>query len=322
MAKALVFVEHKNGKIKSSSLELLRFAKSGGLEVVAVAFGPQASSLAAEAGQNGAANLVVTESAELQNYNPEGYGKAFSEIIKNQNPTCVLGSSSVLGKDLFARVGGLLKCGVATDCVAVTFEGNNVKARRPLYSGKATASIEFKNSSTALVLVRPNVLEPRTVTPGGPATVTQSALQLSSLKTLVKQVVQGTSNKLDLSEANIIVSAGRGIKGPENFKVIEELAASLGASVGASRAVVDAGWAPHSMQVGQTGKTVSPTLYIAIGISGAIQHLAGMSSSKVIVAVNKDKEAPIFQKATYGLVGDLFEIVPLMTQEFKKLLHS
>jgi electron transfer flavoprotein alpha subunit len=190
-----------------------------------------------------------------------------------------------------------------------------------MYAGKVSAEVEFKNSPVKIILMRPNSLPEGKATAGKTATVVDVAAPTLDLKALVKEVVKGASSKIDLTEANVIVSAGRGIKGPENFKILEDLAATLGGAVGASRAVVDAGWASHDMQVGQTGKTVSPTLYIACGISGAIQHLAGMSSSKVIVAINKDKEAPIFQKATYGIVGDLFEVVPLLTQEFKKLLQ-
>ena len=190
-----------------------------------------------------------------------------------------------------------------------------------MYAGKCTAGVEFKSSDTKMVLMRPNQL-PVGAPEGKKSTqVKDVAAPAVDLKTLVKQVVKGASAKLDLSEANIIVSGGRGMKEPANFKMLEELADVLGATVGASRAVVDAGWVPHGMQVGQTGKTVAPTLYIAAGISGAIQHLAGMSGSKVIVAINKDPNAPIFQKATYGIVGDALEIVPLLTAEFKKLIH-
>jgi electron transfer flavoprotein alpha subunit len=192
--------------------------------------------------------------------------------------------------------------------------------RRSLYSGKCSASVNFKNCATKLVLMKQNqlpILSPDTTRTGEVVTVT---LPSSDLRTLVKEVVMGTSEKLDLTEANIIVSGGRGLREPGNFSLLEALADTLGASVGASRAVVDAGWVPHGMQVGQTGKTVNPSLYIAVGISGAIQHMAGIMGSKVIVAINKDPEAPIFQKATFGIVGDLFEVVPQLTAEFKRTL--
>jgi electron transfer flavoprotein alpha subunit len=180
--------------------------------------------------------------------------------------------------------------------------------------------VDFLNSSTKIILMRANQL-PVGEPASGQAEIKKLTLSPADLKTRIKEIVKGASEKLDLTEANIIVAGGRGMKGPEHFKLLEELAAVLGATVGASRAVVDAGWVPHGMQVGQTGKTVAPTLYIACGISGAIQHLAGMSGSKVIVAINTDADAPIFQKATYGIVGDVFDVVPALTAEFKTLLQ-
>jgi electron transfer flavoprotein alpha subunit len=243
-------------------------------------------------------------------------------LVREKKPAILLASATSTGKDLFPRVGAASGCGVASDCVSLAISGDNVTVRRPMYAGKCSAQASFQNSATKIVLMRPNSLDAASPQTGKSAEIAELPEPPKDLKTIVKEVVAGTAGKLDLTEANIIVSGGRGLKGPENFKLLEELAGVLGAAVGASRAVVDAGWVPHDMQVGQTGKTVSPTLYIAVGISGAIQHLAGMSSSKVIVAINKDKEAPIFQKATYGIVGDLFEVVPLLTAEFKKLLKD
>lgn len=245
-----------------------------------------------------------------------------SALINEKHPILVLASSTVLAKDLFPRVGGATGCGVATDCTSLSINNSLASARRPMFAGKITAGVTFQNSPTQIILMRPNALKAGEPQSGKKAEVVELPAAPKDLKTLVKEVVAGTSNKLDLTEANIIIAGGRGLKEASNFKFLEDLAATLGATVGASRAVVDAGWVPHDMQVGQTGKTVSPTLYIAVGISGAIQHLAGMSSSKVIVAINKDKDAPIFQRATYGLVGDLFEILPLLNQEFKNLLHE
>ncbi|MDZ4677274.1 MAG: electron transfer flavoprotein subunit alpha/FixB family protein [Oligoflexia bacterium] len=322
MANILVFVEHKEGKIKKSSAELLAAAKKAGATVQALALGPGSKALSLEAGSFGATTLFACEADVLKNYNPEAYAAVVSQVIKEKTPAIVLASATVLGKDLFPSVGGRVGCGVASDCVTLTINGADVSAKRPMYAGKVTADVVFSNSPTKILLMRPNALEAGKPEAGKSAEVIEVPAPPTDLKTIIKEVVKGTSNKLDLTEANIIVSGGRGLKGPENFKLLEELASTLGATVGASRAVVDAGWVPHDMQVGQTGKTVSPTLYIAVGISGAIQHLAGMSSSKVIVAINKDKEAPIFQKATYGIVGDLFEILPALTAEFKKLLKD
>lgn len=322
MAKVSVFVEHKDGKIKKSSLELICAAKKSGAEVSAVAFGSGAKQLADELGSYGVGNLFACSSESLNHYNPEGYSAVLATHFKETAPNIVLASATSTGKDLLPRVAALLDCGAASDCTSLEISGENVSARRPLYAGKVSAEVVFQNSPTKIVIMRPNALPVNAPAGGGAAKVQELPAPTAQLRTTVKSIVAGKSNRPDLIEAGTIVSAGRGIKEPANLKIVEELANSLHASLGASRAVVDAGWAPHEMQVGQTGKTVSPQLYIAVGISGAIQHLAGMSSSKVIVAINKDKDAPIFQKCTYGLVGDLFEIVPALTQEFKKLLKE
>jgi electron transfer flavoprotein alpha subunit len=320
MAEILVFVEHKDGKLKKSAQELLSAAKKSGLAVSAAALGDGASSLAGAVGEYGATHLYAGEGNSLKFYNPEGYGAVLATLIKEKKFSIVLAAATSLGKDLFPRIAAATNSGLASDCTQLTLNGDAVAARRPLYAGKASAEVEFSND-TKMVLVRPNALPVSPAESGKSAQVTALSAPTKDLKTVVKEIVKGTVGKVDLTEANIIVSGGRGMKGPEHFKLLEDLAAVLGAAVGASRAVVDAGWVPHDMQVGQTGKTVSPSLYIACGISGAIQHLAGMSSSKVIVAINKDKEAPIFQKATYGIVGDVFEVIPLLTAEFKKILQ-
>lgn len=322
MANILVFVEHKSGKAKNSSLELVGAAKKSGGQVWAVALGPQSQGLAQELGTYGVSQVYFCQADALKHYNPEAYSLVLGGLIKEKHPEIVLASATVLAKDLFPRIGGLVDSGVATDCTSLEIKGAEVTARRPMYAGKISAEVTFQNSTSKIVLMRPNALPLPKPEGSAAAQATELPAPPADLKSLVKEVKAGEGTKLDLTEANVIVSGGRGIKEPGNFKILNELAEALGASVGASRAVVDAGWAPHDMQVGQTGKTVSPSLYIACGISGAIQHLAGMSSSKVIVAINKDKEAPIFQKATYGLVGDLFEIVPALTAEFKKVLKE
>jgi electron transfer flavoprotein alpha subunit len=318
----LVFVEHRDGKLKKAAIELLTAAKASGATVSAMALGQGSSALAEAVGGFGATTLFTCEADSLKNYNPEAFSAVVSKVISEKKPGVVLAAATSTGKDLFPRVAAATAAGMASECTSLTIQGDNVVARRPMYAGKVSAEVEFKNCETKIILMRPNSLPSSTPEAGKSAQVVQMPPPPADIKTLVREVVKATAGKLDLTEANIIVSAGRGIKGPENFKLLQELADVLGAAVGASRAVVDAGWAPHDMQVGQTGKTVSPTLYIAVGISGAIQHLAGMSSSKVIVAINKDKEAPIFQKATYGIVGDLFEIIPAMTAEFKKVIKD
>ena len=319
MSKVLVFVETSKGAIKRSSLELLGAAQKSGQTVAAALFGAS-SALAGECGNYGASEVHVMKDSTLDAYNPETFTTAATEIIQKSGATVVLASASTMGRDLFPRFAARLNTGIASDCTEIQFAGTQVHVKKPLYAGKCFAKVGFENSPVQIVLMRANQL-PIPSAGAGTASVVEHALPAKSIATLVKEIVKGTSEKLDLTEANIIVSGGRGLKEAANFKMLNELADVLGATVGASRAVVDAGWVSHGMQVGQTGKTVAPTLYIAVGISGAIQHLAGMSGSKVIVAINNDPNAPIFQKATYGLVGDAFDIVPKLTEEFKKALH-
>lgn len=321
MSNVLVFAEFANGQLKKGTLELLSAARKSGLKIQALALGSGAKGLADQLGKEGVDQVFAADDAKLDQYNPELYAEVVSSVLSAQKPAVVLASSTMLARDLFPRVAAHLNVGVTSDCTELEISpAGEVKARRPMYSGKCTAEVSFENSPTKIVLMRPNQLTVTPATAGKTPAVEAVMLPAKDLKTLVKEIVKGTSGKLDLTEANIIVSGGRGLKDAAGFKIVEDLANVLGATAGASRAIVDAGWVPHTMQVGQTGKTVAPTLYIAIGISGAIQHLAGMSGSKVIVAINKDANAPIFQKATYGIVGDAFEIVPALTEEFKKLL--
>ena len=322
MANILVFTEFANGQLKKTALELLSAARQSGLRVQAVALGAGAKSLTAQMGKEGVDDFFVADHASLTQYNPELFADVVGGLISTKKPAVVLASSTTLARDLFPRIAARIGTGVASDCTEITISNNgDVAARRPMYSGKCTAEVSFESSPTKIVLMRPNQLTVTAASAAKTPAVEELSVATKDLATIVKEIVQGTSGKLDLTEANIIVSGGRGMKEASNFKMLEDLADVLGATVGASRAVVDAGWVSHSMQVGQTGKTVAPSLYIAAGISGAIQHLAGISASKVIVAINKDANAPIFQKATYGIVGDALEIVPLLTAEFKKLLQ-
>ncbi len=323
MASVLVFTEFaQSGQIKKSTLELFSAARKSGLKILAIALGTGAKSLTGALGKEGVDEALLGEDAVFDRYNPELFTDVVSSLLTAKKPSVVLASSSSLARDLFPRVAARIGTGAIGDCTELEIANSgDVKVRRPMYAGKCTAEASFENSAIKIVLMRPNQL---TVQPSSGAktpTIEDVKAPGKDLRTTIKDVVKGATGKLDLTEANVIVSGGRGMKEPANFKILEELAEVLGATVGASRAVVDAGWVPHNMQVGQTGKTVAPSLYIACGISGAIQHLAGMSGSKVIVAINKDPNAPIFQKATYGIVGDVFEVVPLLTQEFKKLLH-
>lgn len=321
MGKILVFAEHNNGTLKRSSQELLQAAAASGNTVAAVIFGSAAGNAVDALAHNGANEVHIIKDAALDSYNPEAFAANVTTIVKTVNPSIILASASATGRDLFPKVAAKLDAGLASDCISMQISEDNITAVKPMYSGKCFATVNFQNSTTKIVLMRANQLPVNNPDTGKTATVTEHTNIAKDLKTLIKEIVKGTSEKLDLTEANIIVGGGRGLKEAGNFQLLNDLADVLGATVGASRAVVDAGWVGHGMQIGQTGKTVAPSLYIAVGISGAIQHLAGMSGSKVIVAINNDPNAPIFQKATYGIVGDALEILPKLTEEFKKALH-
>jgi electron transfer flavoprotein alpha subunit len=319
MAKVFVIAEHRDGRLKKSTFELLGASSAAGNETHAILLGDAVESLAKELGQYGAAKVHLGQNAALKFYTAEAYTQAITQILKSASPDIVLASHSPTGRDLMPHVAAKLGVGLASDCTQLTFEGTNIKVRRPVYAGKATAEVEFIGGGPRLATIRPNALGAPKADAGKTAEVVNVAVDLAGLKTKVTEVVKGQSGRPDVTEASIVVSGGRALKSADNFKILEELADTLGAAVGASRAAVDAGFRPHRDQVGQTGKVVSPALYIACGISGAIQHLAGMRTSKVIVAINTDPEAPIFQLADYGVVGDLFQLVPLLKEEFKKI---
>lgn len=322
MAKIFVFLEANQSDLKKGSVELLSAAQSAGSEIVAGAIGSGIKTAASKAAHYGAGTVFLCEGDSMGTYNPEGYADVLVTMIKESGASTVLASASALSRDLMPRVAARLESGLASDCTKLEIKGDQVSVRRPLYAGKCSAEVEFVDSAYKFVLMRPNQLPVGKADAGKSASVRDFPAPAPSGKIKNTGVTKGQSTKADLTEANVIVSGGRGVQSADNFKILEDLANVLGATVGASRAVADAGWVPHSMQVGQTGKTVAPSLYIAAGISGAIQHLAGMSGSKVIVAINKDPDAPIFQKATYGIVGDLFEVVPKLTEEFKKVVTN
>ncbi|MFZ5648222.1 MAG: electron transfer flavoprotein subunit alpha/FixB family protein [Bacillota bacterium] len=325
MAKGIwVFVEQRDGKIKKVTYELLsagrKVADSLGEELCAVLPGKGVAGLAAALGEYGADKVFVLESDALEKYTTDGYANAVADLAKQNEPTAILMGCTITGRDLAAQVAQKLGTGLMTDCVDMALENGQLVFTRPIYAGKAFVKAACPEARPVMATIRPNVLAVDGTQPGRAAEVVSAAANAGDIRQIIKDVVLQISSRPELTEADIIVSGGRGMKGPENFKLLEDLADVLGAAVGASRAAVDAGWKSHSFQVGQTGKTVSPVLYVACGISGAIQHLAGMSSSKCIVAVNKDPEANIFKVADYGIVGDLFEVVPLLTEEFKKIM--
>ncbi len=317
MAKALVFLENANGKIKKSSFELTEWCKKNSVEFDSVFIGELSDEDLNQAGQMGVQSLTVFETDST--YNPMSWSKALSNLASKGSYNFVLGSSSVLGTDLFSRASVYANGDFASDCTDLKLEGEKITPRKPLYAGKCSCAVELNGEGPKFVLMRANQLPSGTET-GGSCSVSKENLPEGHPNFKVLPKISGNNDKVDLTEANIIVSGGRGLKEASNFKLLDDLANVLGATVGASRAVTDDGWVPHSMQVGQTGKTVAPSLYIACGISGAVQHLAGMSGSKVIVAINNDADAPIFKKSTYGIVGDLFEVVPKLTEELKKVL--
>ena len=319
MPGIVTFAEHRDGKLRRSSLEAVsearRLAAALGGPVTAVLVGPGTESLAAELAAHGADKVHVFDDPTLADYATETYARALAQAVTEAKPAAVLVPFTAMGKDLAPRAAARLGAGLVSDCVSFTARDGRLLARRPMYSGKAFATMSWEGEPQMATL-RTNVFPLEARDASRKAEVVKGAIDTSS-RAKVKAVHAAVAGKVELSEAQIVVSGGRGLKGPENFHLVQELADALGAAVGASRAVVDAGWVEHQYQVGQTGKTVSPTLYVAAGISGAIQHLAGMSSSKVIVAINKDPDAPIFKVATYGRVGDVFEILPKLTAAAK-----
>jgi electron transfer flavoprotein alpha subunit len=308
--KFLVFIEQRDGKVRKASLEALSLARrlSGG-PVAAVLPGKRVTAQAKELGPFGAGTVYVADRDELALYSNKGYVGALDAAAKKESPDAVLIAATAMGKDVAPRFAARHDVSVLADVMDLRLEGDRLVGWRPVYSGKARAEVDCGAAKLQIATTRPNVF-PAESQPGAEPRVETLDLGDVQPRARVMKIEASESKELDVAEADIIVSGGRGIKGPENWPLIRDLQQALGAALGASRAVVDAGWIDHQHQVGQTGKVVSPTLYVACGISGAIQHLAGMGTSKVIVALNKDPEAPIFKVATYGIVGDIFQTVP------------
>ncbi len=321
----VAFAEQREGKFKQSAFEVVRtgrtLADQLGGECCAIVVGAGVALIAGQLGGYGASRVIVVEDARLKQYSTTAYAKAIAAVAHKEQATIVLFSASSMGKDLAPRVAVKLDAGIAPDCTALTAKDSELIATRPVYAGKALLDVKV-TSAVKIFTLRPNVF-PAGASDGQSASVENVAVDFMDGDFIViAKEVQIAEGRPDVTEANIIVSGGRGMKGPEHFHLIEKLADILHGAVGASRAVVDAKWRPHDEQVGQTGKTVSPSLYIACGISGAIQHVAGMSSSKYIVAINKDKDAPIFQIADYGIIGDALEILPVLTQEIQQKIGA
>ncbi len=323
----LVVAEHRDGDLKKVTLEMLgegsRLAAELGGVVEAALLGAGVSDLTDPLAHYGATRVYLADDPSLEKYSSEGYTAVLARLIQKVEPAVVLLAATTQGQDLASRLAARLGLGLASDCTAfqVAADGRLV-ITRPVYGGRAMAAVREK-TNPQMATVRPNVMTPLEPDPARMAPVEKLAVESGDFRARVIDLVQKSGRqRVGLAEAEIIVSGGRGLQGPENFRLLEELADVLGAAVGASRAAVDAGWIDHSHQVGQTGKTVTPSLYIACGISGATQHLAGMKTARYIVAINKDPEAPIFRVANYGIVGDLFEVVPLLTEAFREALRQ
>lgn len=318
MANIFAFAESRGGELRKIALEAVTAARSiadetGGSVDAFVAGAPGIASTAVQLAKYGADTVVVAENAAFEKYNPEAIAAIVAERIRSGGYRVAIFPTSALGSDLAPRVAAKLRVGLVTDVTEIKLHGDAVEVRHPVNIGKVLATVRI-TSTPALVAIRANMFAPVEKAHAGAVTHAEPVGDPAASRVVVKDVKLGAGAKLDLGEAPVIVSGGRGLKGPENFHLIEELAAAFGnAAVGATRVVTDEGWRPHSDQIGQTGRLVSPDLYVAVGISGAIQHLAGMRTSRTIVAINKDREAPIFKIADYGIVGDLFEILPALT---------
>ncbi len=327
MATFAVLAELNDGSARKITLEMLAEARrlsdlAGPGTVALIALGPLAAGEAERLASHGADRIVHVEGESLAGYATEARAAGAKAAIERITPETLFIGATSHGKDLAPRLSGRLRVGLASDCTGFDMVDGDLVARRPIFAGKAFGRVAWSGARPRLATIRPNTFTPLTPDPSRKAAVEKVTLPPVNVRARVTGFEKSEGEMLDLTEANIIVSGGRAMQGPENFEILRRLCKVLGATLGASRAAVDAGWIDHSHQVGQTGKVVNPSVYFAIGISGAIQHLAGMSSSRTIVAINKDKDAPIFKVASYGIVGDLYQVVPLLTEEFQKALRE
>lgn len=318
--KVLVLGEVREGVLRNVTFEAVAAAKqiADGGEVVGVLLGDSVASLANELIAYGADRVVTVEHPHLGSYTSDGYSQAFLAVYDQEKPEGIVFGHTSLGKDLSPKLASRLQSGLISDVTEIEGSGDDAIFIRPIYSGKAFEKVKIKEG-VVFVTIRPNNIKPLEKNESLTGDVTSISVDVQNLRTIIKEVVRKASTGVDLSEAKIVVAGGRGVKSAEGFEPLKELANLLGGAVGASRGACDADYCDYSLQIGQTGKVVTPDLYIAAGISGAIQHLAGMSNSKVIVAINKDPEANIFKVADYGIVGDLFEVIPMLIEEFKAL---
>ncbi|OGC10201.1 hypothetical protein A2V82_12850 [candidate division KSB1 bacterium RBG_16_48_16] len=322
MSTILAVTECRDGKLHKTSLEVVSQAKALsekiGAGVVALVIGSGISVESASLGEYGATKVLVADGQALENYQPDLYKSIIIEAIRQNSAEIVLAPATAIGKDIMPRVAARLEAGMVSDCTKILVQDHTIQAEHPIFAGKAFALLSV-NSAVKIITLRPSVFDAIQTNPGVAAPVEKVGLPAIEIKVKTREVKKTGGNKLDVADADIIVTGGRGVRSAENFKIIEELAACLNAAVGATRAAVDSGWRPHEEQVGQTGKVVSPNLYIMCGASGSIQHWAGMSGAKCIVAVNKDPNAPIIERADYSIIGDLFEVVPALIEEIRKI---
>ncbi|MFD1414944.1 electron transfer flavoprotein subunit alpha/FixB family protein [Oceanobacillus jeddahense] len=322
MSKILVISETRDGELRNVSFEAIAAAKqiSADKEIVGIVIGDDnLDALANELIYYGADRAVTITHENLKNYTSEGYGQAILAVVKEESPDGIVMGHTSIGKDLTPKLASKLETGLVSDVVGIETDEENVIFSRPIYSGKAFEK-KIITDGISFITIRSNNIPALERDESRTGKVETKEVDIADLRIIVKDVIRKASEGVDLSEANVIVAGGRGVKSADGFKLLYELADTLGGAVGASRGACDAAYCDYSLQIGQTGKVVTPDLYIAVGISGAIQHLAGMSNSKVIVAINKDPEANIFNIADYGIVGDLFEVIPMLEEEFKKIL--
>ena len=318
--KVVVLGEAREGALRNVSYEAIAAAKkvADGGEVVGLLFGDAVQSLGDEMIKNGANRVITVEHPHLKHYTSDGFGQAFMAVYEQEKPEAIVFGHTALGKDLSPKIASKLAAGLISDVTAIEGEGDDAVYIRPIYSGKAFEKVKNKDG-LLFFTIRPNNIEPLDRDESRSGDVSSVSVDITNLRSVISEVVRKSTEGVDLSEAKVVVAGGRGVKSAEGFAPLEELAKLLGGAVGASRGACDADYCDYSLQIGQTGKVVTPDLYIAAGISGAIQHMAGMSNSKVIVAINKDPEANIFKVADYGIVGDLFEVIPMMIEEIKKV---
>jgi electron transfer flavoprotein alpha subunit len=318
--KVLVLAETREGSLRNVSFEAIAAGKqiADGGEVVSVLIGDGVAGVASDLIAYGADRVVTVEHPHLKAYTSDGFSQALTAVVEQEKPEAIVFGHTALGKDLSPKIASKLQSGLISDVTEIEGAGDDAVFIRPIYSGKAFEKVKVKDG-VVFVTIRPNNIAPLAKDASRSGDVSALTVDITNLRTIIKEVVRKSTDGVDLSEAKVVVAGGRGVKSEEGFEPLKELANLLGGAVGASRGACDAEYCDYSLQIGQTGKVVTPDLYIAAGISGAIQHLAGMSNSKVIVAINKDPEANIFKVADYGIVGDLFEVIPMLIEEFKAL---